>query len=153
MSSMHFSLRLATQADGRKITIRQVVVNFMDWQRARPEEKIFRAATIDDNGYQTMATAQLERGESGQNWPPIILATILAILGVEFVVAGSAAFMFRRSIARELLTATLAPRATEETATGVPTTTEKSEVEKEKTTRREGNEQRSLARPRTRRQE
>jgi hypothetical protein len=66
MSSMHFSLRPATQADGRKITIRQAVVNFTDWQAARPEEKIFRAATIDD-GYQTRAKAQLERGESGQN--------------------------------------------------------------------------------------
>jgi hypothetical protein len=153
MSSMHFSLRPATQADGRKITIRQAVVNFTDWQAARPEEKIFRAATIDDDGYQTRATAQLERGESGQNWPLIILATILAILGVGIVAAGSAAFMFRRRIARELLAATLAPRTIEETATVVPTTTEESEVEKEKTTRREGNKQRSRARPQTRRQE
>jgi hypothetical protein len=155
MSSMHFSLRTATQADGRKITIRQAVVNFTDWQTARPEEKIYRATTIDDDGYQTRATAQLERGESGQNWALIILATILAILGVGIVAAGSAAFMFRRRIARELLTATLAPRATEETATVVPRMTEESEIEKEKekTTRREGNEQRSLARSRTRRQE
>jgi hypothetical protein len=114
MSSMHFSLRPATQADGRKITIRQAVVNFTDWQAARPEEKIFRATTIDEDGYQTRATAQLERGESGQNWPLIILETILAILGVGIMAAGSAAFMFRRRIARELLTATLAPRATEE---------------------------------------
>jgi hypothetical protein len=61
MSSMHFSLRPATQADGRKITIRQTVVNFTDRQAARPEEKIFRAATINDC-YQTRATALLERG-------------------------------------------------------------------------------------------
>jgi hypothetical protein len=154
MSSMHFSLRPAMQADERKITIRQAVVNFTDWQAARPEEKIFRAATIDEDGYQTRATAQLERGESGQNWPLIILATILAILGVGIVAAGSAAFMFRRRIARELLAATLAPRTTEEIATVVPpTTTEESEVEKEKTTRREDNEQRSLARLHERRQE
>jgi hypothetical protein len=151
--SMHFSLRRATQADGRKVTIRQAVVNFTDWQTARPEEKIFRTMTIADDGYQRRATAQLERGESGQNWPLIILATILAILGVGIVAAGSAAFMFRRRIAMELLRATLAPRTTEETATVVPRTTEESEVEKEKTTRREGNKQRSLARPRTRRQE
>jgi hypothetical protein len=51
------------------------------------------------------------------------------------------------------LTATLAPRTTEETATVVPMTTEESKVEKEKTTRREGNEQRSLVRPQMRRQE
>jgi hypothetical protein len=153
MSSMHFSLRPATQAEGRKITIRQAVVNFTGWQAARPEEKIFRAATTDDNGYQTRATAQLERGESGQNWPLIILATILAMLGVGIVAAGSAAFMFRRRIARELLAATLAPRTTEETATVVPTKTEESEVEKEKTTRREDNEQRSRARQHERRQE
>jgi hypothetical protein len=110
MSSMHFSLRPATQADRRKITIRQAVVNFTDWQAARPEEKIFRAATIIEDGYQTRATAQLGR------------------------------------IARELLTATLAPRTTEENATVVPTTTEESEVEKEKRTRREDNGQRSRAR-------
>jgi hypothetical protein len=48
--------------------------------------------------------------------------------------------------ARELLAATLAPRTTEEIATVVPTTTEESEVEKEKTTRREDNGQRSRAR-------
>jgi hypothetical protein len=151
MSSMHFSLRPTTQADGRKITIRQSVVNFEDWQTALPEEKIFRATTIAH--YQRRATAQLEKGESGQNWALIILDTILAILGVGIVAAGSAAFMFRRRIARELLKATLAPGTTEETATIVPRTTEESEVEKEKTTKREGNEQRSLARPRTRRQE
>jgi hypothetical protein len=97
MSSMHFSLRPATQADGRKITIRQAMVNFTDWQAARPEEKIFRAATSDD-GYQTRAKEQLERGESGQNWPLIILATLLAVLGARIVAAGAAAFMFRRRI-------------------------------------------------------
>jgi hypothetical protein len=69
------------------------------------------------------------------------------------VAAGSAAFMFRRIIVRELLTATLAPGTTEETATVVPRTTEDSEVKKEKTTKREGNEQRSLARPQPRRLE
>jgi hypothetical protein len=37
MSSMHLSLRPATQADGRKITFRQAVVNFTEWQAARPE--------------------------------------------------------------------------------------------------------------------
>jgi hypothetical protein len=156
-----------TVADGRKITIRQAVVNFTDWQAARPEEKIFRAVTIED-GYQTRAKAQLERGEKGQNWPLIILATILAILGVGIVAAGSAAFMFRHRIARELLAATLAPRTTEEITTVVPTTAEESEVKKEKTTGtkhkghrsrarshewREDNEQRSLARPDEMRQE
>jgi hypothetical protein len=78
-------MRPATQADGRKITIRQAVFNFTDWQAARPEEKIFRAATSDD-GYQTRAKEQLERGESGQNWPLIILATLLAVLGAGIVV-------------------------------------------------------------------
>jgi hypothetical protein len=148
MSSMHFSLRPATQVDGRKITIRQALVNLTDWQTAMPEEKIFRTTPIADDDYQRRATAQLKSGESGQNWPLIILATILAILGVWIVAAGSAAFMFRRRIARELLRATLAPRTTEETATVVPRTTEETKVKKEKTTKREGNEQRSLARPR-----
>jgi hypothetical protein len=69
------------------------------------------------------------------------------------VAAGSAAFMFRQRIAREILTATLAPETTEETATVVARTTEESEVKKEKTTKKEGNEQRSLARPRTMRLE
>jgi hypothetical protein len=63
MSSMHFSLRQATEADGRKITIRQAVVNFTGWQVARPEEEIFRAETSDD-GYQIRAKEHLERGES-----------------------------------------------------------------------------------------
>jgi hypothetical protein len=52
MSSMHFSLRPATQADGRKITIRQALVNFTDWQTAMLEEKILRATTIADDSYQ-----------------------------------------------------------------------------------------------------
>jgi hypothetical protein len=39
---MHFRLRPATQADGRKITIRQAVVNLTDWQTAMPEEKILQ---------------------------------------------------------------------------------------------------------------
>jgi hypothetical protein len=39
MSFMHFSLGPATQADGRKITIRQALVNFTDWQTEMPEEK------------------------------------------------------------------------------------------------------------------
>jgi hypothetical protein len=167
MSSMHFSLRPATQADGRKITIRQAVVNFTYWQAARPVEKIFRAATIDD-GYQTRAKEQLERGESGQNWPLIILATLLAVLGAGILAAGAAAFMFRRRIMTELFAATLVPRTTEEIATVVQTTTEDPEAEKEKATGtkhrgqrsrtrshewREDNEQRSLARPHEMRQE
>jgi hypothetical protein len=127
MSSMHFSLRPATQADGRKITIRQALVNLTVWQTAMPEEKIFRATPISNNDYQRRARAQLEKGESGQNWPLIILATVLAILGVGVVVAGSAAFMFRRRIAMELVAATVAPRTTEETATLVPRRTEETE--------------------------
>jgi hypothetical protein len=43
MSSVHFSLRPATQADGRKITIRQAVVNFTGCQAASRDEQIFRA--------------------------------------------------------------------------------------------------------------
>jgi hypothetical protein len=66
MSSAHFSLRPATQADRRKITIRQAVVNFTGWQAASPEGQIFRAKTTED-GYQIRAKQQLERGESGQN--------------------------------------------------------------------------------------
>jgi hypothetical protein len=84
------------------------------------------------------------------------------------VAAGSAAFMFRRRIARKLLAATLGPRTTEEIATVVPTTAEESEVKKEKMTEtkhkgqrsrarshewREDNKQRSLARPHEKRQE
>jgi hypothetical protein len=64
------------------------------------------------------------------------------------VAAGSAAFMFRRRIARELVAATLEPRTTEETVTVVPRRTEEIEVKKEKATKREGNKQRSLTRPR-----
>jgi hypothetical protein len=101
MSSMHFSLRPATQADGRKITIRQAVVIFTGWQAARPEEEIFRAETSAD-GYQIRAKEQLERGESGQNWPLIILAILLAVLAAAIVAAGAAAFMFRRRIMTEL---------------------------------------------------
>jgi hypothetical protein len=82
MSSMHFSLRPATQADGRKITIRQALVNLTDWQTAMPEDRIFRAMPISKDDYQRRAKAHLEKGESGQNWPLIILATVLAILGV-----------------------------------------------------------------------
>jgi hypothetical protein len=117
------------------------LVNLTDWQTAMPEEKIFRATPIADDNYQRRATAQLEKGESGQNCPLIILATILAILGVGIVAAGSAAFMFRRRIARELVVATLAPRTTEETATVVPRTTEETKVKKDKTTKTEGNKQ------------
>jgi hypothetical protein len=53
------------------------------------------------------------------------------------VAAGSAACMFRRRIAMELVAATLAPRATEET-----------KGKKETATKKEGNEQRLQARPR-----
>jgi hypothetical protein len=167
MSSMHFSLRLAKQADGRKITIRQAVVNFMGWQAARPEKEIFRAATSDD-GYQTRAKEHQERGESGENWPLIILAILLAVLAAAIEAAGAAAFMFRRRIMTELFAATLATRRRDEIATVVQTTTEEPEVKKVKATGtkhrgqrsrtrshewREDNEQRSLARPHERRQE
>jgi hypothetical protein len=130
---MHFSLRPPTQADGRKITIQQAVVNFTGWQAARPEEEIFRAA-ISDDGYQTRAKEQLERGESGQNWPFIILAILLAVLAAGIVAAGAAVFMFRRIIMTELFPATLAPRTRDEIATVVQTTTEEPEVKKEKAT-------------------
>jgi hypothetical protein len=130
---MHFSLRPAMQADGRKITIRQAVVNFTGWQAARPEEEIFRAETSDD-GYQIRAKEQLERGESRHNWPLIILAILLAVLAAAIVAAGAAAFMFRRRIMTELFAATLAPRTTDEIAAVVQTTTEEHEVKKEKAT-------------------
>jgi hypothetical protein len=167
MSSMHFSLRLATQADGRKITIRQAVVNFTGWQSARLEEEIFRAA-ISDDGYQTRSKEQLERGESGQNWPLIIIAILLAVLAAGIVAAGAAVFMFRRRIMTELFAATLAPTTMDEIATVVQTTTEEPEVKKEKATGtklrgqrsrtrshewREDNEQRTLVRPHEWRQE
>jgi hypothetical protein len=167
MSSMHFSLRPATQADGRKITIQQAVVNFTGWQEATPEEEIFRAV-ISDNGYQTRANKQLERGESGQNWPLIILAILLAVLAAGIVAAGAAVFMLRRRIMTELFAATLAPTTTDEITTVVQTTTEEPEVKKGKATGtkprgqrsctrshewREDNEQRALARPHERRQE
>jgi hypothetical protein len=86
--------------------------------------------------------------ESGQNWPLIILAAVLAILEVGIVAAGSAVFMFRQRIAKELVAATVAPRTTEETATLVPRRTEEAEGKKETETKREGNKQRSQARPR-----
>jgi hypothetical protein len=124
------------QADGRKITIRQALVNLTDWQTAMPEDRIFRATPINKADYQRRAKAQLEKGESCQNWPVIILATVLAILGVGIVAAGSAACMFRRRIAMELVAATLAPRTTEET-----------EGKKETATKKEGKEQRLQARP------
>jgi hypothetical protein len=115
MSSAHFSLRPATQADGRKITIRQAVVNFTGWQEASPQEKIFRATTNDDS-YQIRAKQQLEKGESGQNWSLIILATILGLLAAAVMAAGVTAFMFRKKIITGLLTSTLGPRAAEITA-------------------------------------
>jgi hypothetical protein len=122
MSSAHFSLRPATQVDGRKITIRQAVVNFTGWQAASPEGKIFRATKTDD-GYQIRAKQQLEKGESGQNWPLIIMATILGLLAAAIVAAGVAAFLFRKTIITGLLAATLGPRATEITA-GMQATTD-----------------------------
>jgi hypothetical protein len=124
MSSAHFSLRPAMQADGRKITIRQAVVNFTGWQAASPEGQIFRAKTTED-GYQIRAKQQLERGESGQNCPLIILATILGLLAAAIVAAGVAASMFRKTIITGLLVAKLGPRATEITA-GVQATTDDS---------------------------
>jgi hypothetical protein len=148
MSFMHFSLRRPTQADGRKITIRQALVNLTDWQTAMPEDKIFRATPISNNDYQRRARAQLEKGESGQNWPLIIIATVLPILGVGIVAARSASFMFRLRIAMELVAATLAPRMTEETATLSTRTTEETKGKKETATKKERNEQRLQARPR-----
>jgi hypothetical protein len=115
MSSTHFSLRPATQEDGRKITIRQAVVNFTGWQEAIPEEKIFRA-TMQDDGYQIRAKQQLEKGESGQNWTLIILATILGVIAAAVMAAGAAAFVFRKQIMTALLTTTLGPKAAEFTA-------------------------------------
>jgi hypothetical protein len=101
------------------------VVNFTGWQAASPEEKIFRATRTDD-GYQIRAKQQLEKGESGQNWPLIILATILGLLAAAIVAAGVAAFMFRKTIITGLLAATLGPRATEITA-GMQAATDDSE--------------------------
>jgi hypothetical protein len=120
---MHFSLRPAMHADGRKITIRQAVVNFTGWQAASPEGQIFRAKTTDD-GYQIGAKQQLERGESGQNWPLIIMAIILGLLTAAIMAAGVAAFMFRKTIITGLLAATLWPRMTEQITEGVQATTE-----------------------------
>jgi hypothetical protein len=97
MSSAHFSLRPATQADGRKITIRQAVVNFTGWQAASPEGQIFRVKTTDD-GYQIRAKQQLEKGESRQDWTLIIFATSLGLLAAAIVAAGVVAFMFKNTI-------------------------------------------------------
>jgi hypothetical protein len=121
MSSAHFSLRPAMQANGRKITIRQAVVNFTGWQAASPEGQIFRGETTDD-GYQIRAKQQLERGESGQNWLLIILAIILGLLAAAILVAGVAAFMFRKTIITGLLSATLGPRTSEQITEGVQAT-------------------------------
>jgi hypothetical protein len=146
MSSMHFSLRPATQAGGRKITIRQAVVNFTGWQAARPEEQIFRAETTH-HGYQIRAKEQLERGESGQNWPLIILAILLGLLAAAIVAAGAAVCMFRKKIITGLLAATLGPRTTEPITAVVQATTEEHEVEKEKATGTKQKGQRSRTRP------
>jgi hypothetical protein len=146
MSSMHFSLRPATQADGRKITIRQAVVNFTGWQAASPEEQIFRAETSND-GYQIRAKEQLERGESGQNWPLIILAILLGLLAAAIVAAGAAVFMFRKRIITGLVAATLGPRTTEEITAVVQAATEEHEVKKEKATGTKQKGQRSRTRP------
>jgi hypothetical protein len=80
---------------------------------------------MTDDGYQIRAKQQLERGESGQNWPLTILATILGLLAAAIGAAGVAAFMFRKTIITGLLAATLGPRATEVTA-GVQATTDDS---------------------------
>jgi hypothetical protein len=72
--------------------------------------------TSDGEGYQIRAKQQLEKGESGQNWTLIILATILGLLAAAVVAAGVAAFMFRKTIIMGLLTATLGPRTAEITA-------------------------------------
>jgi hypothetical protein len=65
----------------------------------------------DGEGYQIRAKQQREKGESGQNWTRIILATILGLLATAGVSAGVSAFMFRKTIITGLLTATLGPRA------------------------------------------
>jgi hypothetical protein len=100
------------------------VVNFTGWQAASPEGQIFRAKTTDD-GYQIRAKQQLENGGSGQDWPLIILATILGLLAAAIVAAGAAAFMFRKTIITGILAATLGPRATEITV-GMQATTDDS---------------------------
>jgi hypothetical protein len=146
MSLMHFSLRPATQGDGRKITIRQAVVNFTGWQAASPEEQIFRAETSND-GYQIRAKEQLERGESGQNWPLIILAILLGLLAAAIVAAGAAVFMIRKRIITGLVAAILGPRTTEEITAVVQATTEEHEVKKEKATGTKQKGQRSRTRP------
>jgi hypothetical protein len=146
MSSMHFSLRPAMQADGRKITKRQAVVNFTGWQAASPEEQIFRAGTSND-GYQIRAKEQLEMGESGQNWPLIILAILLGLLAAAIVAAGAAVFMFRKRIITGLVAATLGPRTTEEITAVVQATTEEHEVKKEKATGTKQKGQRLRTRP------
>jgi hypothetical protein len=146
MSSVHFSLRPATQADGRKITIRQAVVNFTGWQWASPEEQIFRAKTTND-GYQIGAKEQLERGESGQNGPLIIMAIILGLLAAAIVAAGVGVFMFLKKIITGLLAATLGPRTTEQITAVVQATTEDNEVKKEKATGAKQKGHRSLKGP------
>jgi hypothetical protein len=145
-----FQLKAATQADGRKITIRQAVVNFTGWQAASPEEQIFRAETSND-GYQIRAKEQLERGESGKNWPLIILAILLALLAAAIVAAGVAAFMFRRRILTGLFAATLGPRTTDKKAAVVQTTPEEHKVKKEKATGTKHRGQISRTRPHERR--
>jgi hypothetical protein len=146
MSSMHFSTRPATQADGRKITMRQAVVNFTGWQAASSEEQIFRAETTND-GYQIRAKEQLERGESGKNWPLIILAILLGLLAAAIVAAGATVFMFRKRIITGLVAATLGPRTTEKITAVVQATTEEHKVKKEKATGAKQKGQRSRTRP------
>jgi hypothetical protein len=98
-----------------------------------PEEQIYRAETSND-GYQIRAKEQLERGESGQNWPLIILAILLGLLAAAIVAAGAAVFMLRRRIITKLVAATLGPRTTDAIAAVVQTTTEQHKVKKEKAT-------------------
>jgi hypothetical protein len=78
-----------------------------------------------ENNRRRLPDQQLEKGESGQNWPLIILATILGLLATAIVAAGVAAFMLRKTIITGLLAATLGPRATEITA-GMQATTDDS---------------------------
>jgi hypothetical protein len=93
------------------------------------------------------------KGESGKNWPLIILAILLALLAAAIVAAGAAAFMFRRRILTGLFAATLGPRTTDESAGVVQTTTEEHEVKKEKPTGTKHRGQRLRTRPHEGRQQ
>jgi hypothetical protein len=147
-----FQLKAGDAGGWDKITIRQAVVNFTGWMAASRETQIFRAETSNE-GYQIRAKEQLEKGESGQNWPLIILAILLGLLAAAIVAAGAAVFMFRRRIITGLVAATLRPRTTDKIAAVVQTTTEEHEFKKEKATGTKHRGQRSRTRPHERRQQ